>query len=75
MTWMFGDKVPANVCIRHGRFLPCKPFANDPDCLNTTHPSMVTMVANYQQDTDSRHWDFEHAVKCWIYLIKGQGAE
>jgi hypothetical protein len=49
--WKSGDEVPPSVCIRHGKFLPCKPFARDDDCLHTSHPAMARMVAAYQRDT------------------------
>jgi hypothetical protein len=75
------DDVPPTVCIRHGRHVPCRagyrsgrqPAADD--CLLSEHPAMARMVAAYQSDTDAVRWDFEHVVKSWIYLMKGQGAE
>lgn len=73
MNWMPGDDVPPTVCIRHGKFLPCKPFANDPDCLDSSHPSMVSLVQAYQQDPDEIRWDFEHVVKSWLWMQKGEG--
>jgi hypothetical protein len=72
--WKSGDEVPPTVCIRHGKFLPCKPFANDPDCLHSSHPSMVSLVRAYQRDTDGIAYDFEHVVRNWIFLMKGQGS-
>jgi len=65
-----GD-VPPTVCIRHGRHVPCR---NDKDnCLVSSHDSMVAMVDAYQRDTDATRWDFEHVVKSWIYMQKGEG--
>lgn len=75
------DDVPPTVCIRHGKFLPCRAghrFGRQPaadDCLHTSHPAMVAMVGNYQTDTDAIRWDFEHVVKSWIYMQKkGEGS-
>jgi hypothetical protein len=74
------DDVPATVCIRHGRHVPCRtgqrfdqryPAADD--CLLSSHPAVVGLVDGYQRDTDGIRWDFEHVVKSWLYMQKGEG--
>jgi hypothetical protein len=66
--------VPATVCIRHGRHLPCKPFQDAPDCLTTSSPVMVAMVGAYQANPGAG-WDFEHVVKSWLYMQKAHADE
>jgi hypothetical protein len=73
------DDVPATVCIRHGRHVPCRTghrFGRQPaadDCLMSSHDSMIAMVDAYQSDPDAVRWDFELVVKTWLYMQKGEG--
>lgn len=62
------DDVPAIVCIRHGRHVPCR---NDKySCLLSSNGSMVAMVDAYQADSDAVRWDFEHVVRSWLWMQK-----
>ena len=69
--WDVDYDAPSTVCIRHGRHVPCR--RREGDCLLSSHPNMIRLVDVYQRDTDSVRWDFEHVVKSWLYLMKGEG--
>lgn len=57
--------VPATVCLRHGRHVPCR--RDEEDCLLTSESAAVAAVAGYQQGTDpGERWDWRRQVLGWL---------
>ncbi|HEY3502138.1 MAG TPA: hypothetical protein VGN37_05020 [Actinocatenispora sp.] len=58
-----GD-IPTTVCLRHGRFVPCR--RTEEDCLTTCDRDAVGEVHAYQGSPAGTVWDWRSAVANWM---------